>query len=78
MLEGKLAFRIKGQIADGDLNGVLQFPVNGEIKIENAALDKIPYLARFGIDIKGSASSDIAMDIEAVNIVFKVILCAER
>jgi type II secretion system protein N len=72
LLDGKLALRIKGNIADGDLNGVFQFPVNGEIKIERAALDKIPYLSRFGIDIKGSVSSDITLDIEAVNIVFKV------
>jgi type II secretion system protein N len=72
LLYGKLAVRIKGNIADGDLNGVFQYPVNGEMKIEKAALDKIPYLARFGIDIKGSAYSDIAMDIEAVNIDFKV------
>lgn len=72
LLNGKLAVRIKGNIADGDLNGVFQFPVNGEIKIEKAALDKIPYLARFGIDIKGSAYSDIDMDIEATNVVFRV------
>lgn len=72
LLDGKLAIRIKGDMADGDLSGVFQFPVNGKIKIERAALDKIPYLARFGIDIKGSAYSDIAMDIAAVNIDFKV------
>ncbi len=72
LLYGKLAVRIKGNIADGDLNGVFQYPVNGEMKIEKAALDKIPYLARFGIELKGSAYSDIAMDMKAVNIVFKV------
>jgi len=72
LLDGKLAVRIKGNIADGDLNGVFQFPVNGEIKIEKASLDKIPYLARFGIDINGSAYSDIDMNIEATKIVFRV------
>ena len=72
LLDGKLAVRIKGYIADGDLNGVFQFPVNGEIKIEKASLDKIPYLARFGIDINGSAYSDIDMNIEATKIVFRV------
>lgn len=72
LLDGKLAVKIRGNIADGDLKGVFQFPVNGEIKIERAALDKIPYLVRFGIDIKGSAYSDITMDIEAVKVVFKV------
>ena len=69
---GKLAVRIKGNLADGDLNGVFQYPASGEIKIEKAALDKIPYLARFGIDMKGSAYSDIVLDVEAVNIVFRV------
>lgn len=72
LLYGKLAVRIKGNLADGDMNGVFQYPVNGDIKIEKAALDKIPYLARFGIDIKGYAYSDIVMDIEEMNIVFKV------
>ncbi len=72
LLYGKLAVRIKGNIADGDLNGVFQYPVNGEMKIEKAALDKIPYLARFGIELNGSAYSDITMDMKAVNIVFKV------
>jgi type II secretion system protein N len=72
LLDGKLAVRIKGNIADGELNGVFQLPVNGEMKIERAALDKIPYLTRFGIDVKGSAYAEIFMDIEAVNIVFKV------
>ena len=72
LLEGKLAVRIKGDIADGDLSGVFQLPVNGSIKIENAALDKIPYLTRFGLDIKGSANSDITMDIDKVKVMFKV------
>jgi len=72
LLDGKLAVRIKGNMADGNLNGVLQFPVNGEITIERAALDKIPYLSRFGLDVKGSAYSNITLDIEAVNIFFKV------
>lgn len=72
LLDGKLAIRINGNIAGGDLNGVFQFPVNGEIIIERAALDKIPYLSRFGIDVKGSAYSNITLDIEAVKIFFKV------
>ena len=36
LFDGKLAVKIKGNIADGDLNGVFQFPVNGEIIIKLA------------------------------------------
>jgi type II secretion system protein N len=72
LIDRELAFIIKGKIGTGNVNGIIKIPVNGNIKIKDAELDAIPYLTQFGLDIKGTVSSDIDIKGNVADIVFKV------
>ncbi len=69
---GKLGFLVRGKIGTGTLDGSLLLPMKGSFKINNADLDSIPYLKKFGIEINGHLSSDIQMNNEKVDMVFNV------
>ncbi len=69
---GRLAFAINGKIGTGDVNGILKLPVEGKIIIDRAELDAIPYLAGFGLEIKGRVSSEITIRGGSVHVIFEV------
>ncbi len=69
---GRLAFAINGKIGTGDVNGILKLPLEGRIVIDRAELDAIPYIAGFGLDIRGRVSSEITIRGESVHVIFEV------
>ncbi len=68
----ELGFLIKGDIANGNLEGYFKLPVDGKIHIERAKLNSIPYLTNMGLDINGSLSSDITIQDESVTVEFEI------
>ncbi|MBI5740842.1 MAG: type II secretion system protein GspN [Nitrospirae bacterium] len=72
LLSGGLVFSIKGRIGTGAVTGTLQYPSDGEIKIEAAELSSIPYLSRAGIDSGGYVSSVITIKDNSARIEFRV------
>ncbi|MDH4028416.1 MAG: hypothetical protein OEU95_06280 [Nitrospirota bacterium] len=72
LLNGQLAFLIKGRTANGEINGTIKFPLSGEIRIARAELSEVPYLSRLGINISGNVHSDITIKDNTINVTFKV------
>ncbi len=72
LIDKQLALSMKGKIGTGDINGLYKLSDSGEIKIDRAELNAIPYLSHFGIKINGYVTSDINIKNDLVNIAFKV------
>lgn len=72
LLKKQLAFFIRGRIGAGDINGLVKLPAWGEIKIEHAELNAIPYLTLFGVNINGHVFAGINIEDNAVEIIFRV------
>jgi type II secretion system protein N len=69
---GDLAFNLEGYIGTGEVRGTVKLPMDGNIRINNAELNAIPYLDRFGIDINGNLSSEINIKSDYVHVVFNI------
>jgi len=72
LTDGDVAFKIKGKVGRGDLEGIISLPAKGKIAIDSAALDAIPYITRFITDINGHLSSDIYIKDTTVKTEFKI------
>ena len=72
LLKKQLAFWIMGKIGGGSINGLVKLPARGEIKIERAELNAVPYLTRFSITVNGHVFSSISIKDNAAKIIFKV------
>jgi type II secretion system protein N len=72
LIKWQLAFSIKGKIGTGDINGLYKLPNLGEIKIDNAELNAIPYWRQFGIEIDGDITSHINVKNDTIRVTFKV------
>ncbi len=72
LTDRRLGFAIKGKIGTGDINGVLKLPLQGNIKVDRAELNAIPYLKQFGSDMGGNVSSDIKIENDAAGVIFDV------
>lgn len=72
LTDGNVAFKLKGKIGKGDLEGIIMLPAEGKITIDNAALDAIPYITRYISDIDGHFSSDIYIKDTIVRTEFEI------
>jgi len=72
LIKRQVAFSFKGKIGTGDVNSLLTYPADGEIKVEGADLNEIPYLTHLGIKINGHISADILLKNETARITFQV------
>jgi hypothetical protein len=72
LTDRQLGFSIKGKVGSGDVRGVLKVPLEGTIRIDRAELKSIPYLEQFGMNIKGSVTSDINIINDVVKVIFEV------
>ncbi len=72
LFNGEVVFDIDGKVANGDINGELKLPAWGNIVIENAQLNAVPYLTRFGINISGNVFSDITIKDETIKVKFEI------
>ncbi len=72
LIQKKLAFSIKGKIGTGDINGLLKYPSEGEIKIDRAELRAIPYLTQLGIKTNGYISANILIKNKSAQFAFRV------
>jgi type II secretion system protein N len=72
LLKKQLAFSISGKIGGGNINGLVKLPARGEIKIERAELNAIPYLTRFSINVNGHVFAGINIKDNAAKIRFEV------
>ncbi len=72
LTQKRMAFSINGKIGTGSVNGLLKYPPEGEIKIDRAELDAIPYLSHLGIKCSGSLSADIHTANNNTKIVFRI------
>lgn len=68
----QLAFSIKGKIGTGDVKGLLTYSSDGEIKIEKAELNAIPYLTHLGIRTNGYISANILLKNKSSQITFRI------
>ena len=71
-IQKKLVFSIKGKIGTGDINGLLKYPSEGEIKIDKAELNAIPYLTHLGIKSNGYISVNILIKNKSAQLAFRV------
>ena len=69
---GEVAFKVHGKTGDGDLDGIIKLPIEGNLKLNGVALTAIPYLTRFGIDIMGHASSNIEIKGDGIKITLDI------
>lgn len=72
LTQRKMAFSIDGKIGTGTVNGLLQYPPQGGMKIEGAELNAIPYLSHLGIKGSGSISADIHTINNIAKITFQI------
>ncbi len=72
LIDKQLAFSIKGKLGTGDVNGLLTYTNGGEINIENAELNAIPYLTHLGVKADGNISADIFLKNKSAQILFKI------
>jgi type II secretion system protein N len=72
LIKKQLAFSFKGKIGTGDINGLLQYPADGEIKIEKTELNAVPYLTHLGIKTNGYISADILLKNKSTQITFRI------
>jgi type II secretion system protein N len=72
MIKKQLAFSFKGKMGTGDINGLLRYPAEGEIKIERTELNAVPYLTHLGIKTNGHISADILLKNKSARITFQV------
>lgn len=72
LTDGNVAFKLKGKVGKGDLEGIIRLPAEGEIAIDSASLDAIPYITRFITDINGHFSSDIYIKDTIVKTEFEI------
>jgi type II secretion system protein N len=72
LIKKQLAFSIKGKMGTGNINGLLIYPADGEIKIEKTELNAISYLTHIGIKTNGHISADILLKNKSAKITFQV------
>jgi type II secretion system protein N len=72
LIKRQIAFSVKGKIGTGDINSLLTYPADGEIRIEKADLNEIPYLTHLGIKTNGHISADILLGNKSARITFQV------
>ncbi|MBI5098236.1 MAG: type II secretion system protein GspN [Nitrospirae bacterium] len=72
LIKKQLAFSFKGKMGTGDINGLLKYPADGEIKIEKTELNAIPYLTHIGIETNGYISANILLKNKSVQITFRI------
>jgi type II secretion system protein N len=72
LIKKQLAFSFKGKMGTGNINGLLKYPADGEIKIERTELNAIPYLTHIGIKTNGHISADILLKNKSSRITFQV------
>lgn len=69
---GEPAFIVRGRVGTGTIEGVLRLPLKGSFNINDANLNAIPYLKRFGMSVSGHLSSEISINYEKVKVVFNI------
>lgn len=72
LIKKQLAFSFKGKMGTGDISGLLNYPADGEIKIEKAEWNAVPYLTHFGIKTNGYISAAILLKKESAQITFRI------
>jgi len=72
LIKRQIAFSFKGKIGTGNINSLLKYPADGEIKVEQADLNEIPYLTHLGMKTNGHISADILLKNESARITFQV------
>jgi type II secretion system protein N len=72
LIRKQLAFSIKGKIGTGNVKGLLTYPSDGEIKIEKADLNAIPYLIHLGMRANGYISANILLKNKSAHITFQI------
>jgi autotransporter translocation and assembly factor TamB len=72
LLKRKFAFSINGKIGTGTVTGLLKYPAEGEIKIDMADLNAIPYLSHLGIKGSGNISGSISVKDNNAQITFQI------
>jgi type II secretion system protein N len=72
LTQRRVAFSIGGRIGTGAVNGLLTYPAEGEIKIDRAELNSIPYLSHLGIKSNGYISADIRTENNRTKIAFRI------
>lgn len=72
LTQKRIAFSVDGKIGTGSVNGLLKYPPEGEIKIDRAELDAIPYLSHLGIKGSGSLSANIHTANNNTKITFRI------
>jgi len=72
LIKMQFAFEVKGKIGSGEMRGLLKFPSEGEIKIERAELDEIPYLGHIGIQSSSYITADISIKDRDARLAFTI------
>ena len=72
LTNGEPAFIIRGMVGTGTIEGLLKLPMKGNFNINEADLDAIPYLKKYGMSVTGHLSSDIILKNEKAKAVFNV------
>lgn len=71
LLTKNVAFSVNGKIGSGDIKGFFKLPEHGDLVIEEAEIDSIPYLRSMGIDASGSVSARLNLKNNIIDITFK-------
>lgn len=72
IINRQIAATFRGIIGQGQVNGIIKFPLSGKIDINNAELGSIPYLSQLGEGIRGSLSSNIQLQRDKIKATFEI------
>ncbi len=72
LLKKQFAFSIKGKIGTGDIEGFFKLPNSGSLKIDNAELNAIPYLASVGLEGSGLISANLNLKNNTIDVIFRI------
>ncbi|MBI5407750.1 MAG: type II secretion system protein GspN [Nitrospirae bacterium] len=72
LIKLQLAFSIEGKLGGGNITGLLKYPSEGEIKLEKAELNAVPYLAEIGIKGGGHLSGEIRLKDNNARLTFQI------
>lgn len=72
LLMGRPGFPISGKIGTGTVQGVAEYPADGQVAITGAELSAVPYLSRFGMEIRGRLDGRMNISGDTMNMTFHV------
>jgi len=67
-----IGFKIDGTLSGGRLYGIVDYPLRGALTLRGAMLGRLPVIEGYGLNIKGTLSSDIKIKGQRMDISFEI------